>query len=62
MGPSGGGKSTLLNLVGGLDRPTSGAVVVDGVRVDQLGEADGRALPSLDGSGSCSSSSTCSMT
>src|SRR5262245_65675634 len=39
MGPSGGGKSTLLNLVGGLDRPPRGEGVVDGVRVDRLGEA-----------------------
>src|SRR5262245_66630260 len=39
MGPSGGGKSTLLNLVGGLDRPSAGEIVVDGTRVDQLGEA-----------------------
>jgi putative ABC transport system ATP-binding protein len=39
MGPSGGGKSTLLNLVGGLDRPTGGEIVVDGVRVDRLSEA-----------------------
>ena len=38
MGPSGGGKSTLLNLVGGLDRPTAGEIVVDGVRVDRLSE------------------------
>jgi putative ABC transport system ATP-binding protein len=38
MGPSGGGKSTLLNLVGGLDRPTSGGILLDGVRVDQLSE------------------------
>jgi putative ABC transport system ATP-binding protein len=39
MGPSGGGKSTLLNLIGGLDRPTGGEIDVDGVRVDRLGEA-----------------------
>jgi putative ABC transport system ATP-binding protein len=39
MGPSGGGKSTLLNLVGGLDRPTGGEIIVDGVRVDRLSES-----------------------
>ena len=38
MGPSGGGKSTLLNLIGGLDRPTPGEIEVDGVRVDRLSE------------------------
>ena len=36
MGPSGSGKSTLLNLLGGLDRPTAGAVEVDGQRIDKL--------------------------
>ena len=41
MGPSGGGKSTLLNLVGALDRPSSGEIVVDGVRVDRLTESEG---------------------
>jgi putative ABC transport system ATP-binding protein len=38
MGPSGGGKSTLLNLIAGLDRPTGGTVTVAGQRVDTLGE------------------------
>jgi putative ABC transport system ATP-binding protein len=39
MGPSGSGKSTLLNLVGGLDRPSSGAIEVGGVRIDALSDA-----------------------
>ena len=30
MGPSGVGKSTMLHLIGGLDRPTSGNVLIDG--------------------------------
>jgi putative ABC transport system ATP-binding protein len=36
MGSSGSGKSTMLHLLGGLDRPTSGEVVIDGINISQL--------------------------
>ncbi|HEY7331880.1 MAG TPA: ABC transporter ATP-binding protein [Candidatus Limnocylindria bacterium] len=38
MGTSGSGKSTMLHVLGGLDRPTSGEVVIDGVNISQLDE------------------------
>lgn len=36
MGPSGSGKSTLFNMIGALDRPTSGTVYIDDVNLLQL--------------------------
>lgn len=36
MGPSGCGKSTLLHLMGGLDRPTSGKVIIEGTPIDEM--------------------------
>jgi putative ABC transport system ATP-binding protein len=38
MGPSGSGKSSLLNLICGLDEPTSGAVKIDGVELSALSD------------------------
>ena len=38
MGPSGSGKSTLMHILAGLDRPTSGSVVVDGTELAGLND------------------------
>jgi putative ABC transport system ATP-binding protein len=38
MGPSGSGKSTLLHLIGGLDRPSSGDLLVDGRLIGQMSD------------------------
>lgn len=38
MGPSGSGKSTLLHLIGGLDQPNRGDVLVDGRLISQLSD------------------------
>ena len=40
MGPSGGGKSTLLHLLGGIDRPTRGQLHVNGVDLVSASDAD----------------------
>jgi putative ABC transport system ATP-binding protein len=38
--PSGGGKTTLLNAIGGLDKPDSGEIYVAGKRIDNLSKGD----------------------
>jgi putative ABC transport system ATP-binding protein len=39
LGPSGSGKSTMLAILGGLERPSAGRVVLDGIDVARLSEA-----------------------
>ncbi len=40
MGPSGHGKTTLLNMIGLLDRPTRGKVLIDGIDTSYLGDKE----------------------
>jgi putative ABC transport system ATP-binding protein len=39
VGKSGSGKTTLLNVIAGIDRPTSGAISVNGTRLDSVTES-----------------------
>jgi len=38
QGPSGSGKTTFLNMIGALDRPTKGRVIIDGVETSRVAE------------------------
>ena len=40
VGPSGCGKSTLLRMIAGLDRPSGGDILIDGVRVNERSAAE----------------------
>ncbi len=40
VGPSGSGKSTLLGLIAGLDKPTGGSIILDGVDITGLPERE----------------------
>src|SRR5437763_17193374 len=40
MGPSGSGKSSLVNLIGCLDRPTSGDIFIDAQNLEELSKSE----------------------
>ena len=40
MGKSGSGKSTLLHLIAGIDNPTNGEILIDGINVSRLNEKE----------------------
>lgn len=40
LGPSGAGKTTILNILGGMDSPDSGKVIVDGLKIDTFNKRE----------------------
>ncbi len=40
VGPSGSGKTTFLHLIGGIDKPTAGKVIINGKNIALLGDAE----------------------
>ena len=36
LGPSGAGKTTILNILGGMDSPTSGTIIIDGIDISKF--------------------------
>ncbi|MEM4559468.1 MAG: ABC transporter ATP-binding protein [Acidilobaceae archaeon] len=40
IGPSGSGKSTLIYLLSGIDRPSRGSIIIDGLEISKLGDGE----------------------
>ena len=59
VGPSGSGKSTLLGLLAGLDAPTTGEILIDGVDITRSAKTRWRGCAARRSASSSSSSTSC---